>query len=159
MDTIHYLDRMNEYIEVSRLPLHLRWKAARAVDDKFGKPSIIRILLYPTVFEISSFTTWDFTIIARLRTAQVGLAVQRYRLANEGLPNKLSQLVPDYIDAIPKDPFDGNELRYKRRGAGFVTYSIGEDLSDDDGTEPLPRDKRPKGKPAPNWDITFVVER
>ena len=159
MDTIHYLDRINEYIEVSRLPLHLRWEAARTVDDKFGEPSIIRILLYQTTFELSRLTAWDFRIIARLRTARVGLAVQRYRLANGALPDKLSQLVPDYLDAVPEDPFDGNELRYKKHGSGFVIYSIGEDLSDDGGTEPLLRGKRPKGKPAPNWDITFVVER
>ncbi|MBN2312616.1 MAG: hypothetical protein JXM79_01725 [Sedimentisphaerales bacterium] len=156
MDTIHYLDRMAEYIEVSRLPMHLRWEAARSVDDKFGVPSRIRFLLYITTFEISSFITVDFRIIARLRTARVGLAVQRYRLANGTLPDTLSQLVPEYLDSIPKDPFDSNELRYKKREIGFVIYSIGEDLSDDGGTE---RPQKRRGQTDPNWDVTFIVER
>ena len=159
MDTIHFLDRMTEYIKVSRFPLHLRLEAARAVDDKFGKPFILRMILYQPIFEISWFTKWDFTMIARLRTARVGLAVQRYRLANGSLPDRLSPLVPEYLDTIPKDPFDNNGLRYIKRGNGFIVYSIGEDLSNDGGVERIPYSKRPKGKPAPNWDVTFIVER
>jgi hypothetical protein len=49
------------------------------------------------------------------------------------------------------DPFDGNEMRYKKLDTGFVVYSIGEDLSDDDGKE--------KTKESKNWDMTFIVER
>ena len=98
-------------------------------------------------------------MIAGLRTARTGLAIQRYRFAAGALPGTLAELVPAYLDAVPKDPFDGNELRYNKRGAGFVVYSIGEDRSDDGGAEQLPQSKRPKGQPPPNWDVTFIVEK
>lgn len=156
MDAIHYLDRMAKYIEVSRLPIHYRWEAARIVDDEFGVPSRIRFLLFETTFGIFALITVDFRNIARLRTACAGLAVQRYRLANGAIPDTLSQLVPAYLDTVPKDPFDDNDLRYIKRGNGFVIYSIGEDLRDDDGKE---KPKYSERKTNPNWDVTFIVER
>jgi len=65
--------------------------------------------------------------------------------------------VPLYLDAVPKDPFDAEYLRYKRLEKGYVVYSIGTDLSDDGGAELLPPSKRKGGKD--NWDVTFIVER
>jgi hypothetical protein len=66
-------------------------------------------------------------------------------------------LVPTYLDAVPKDPFDGSELRYKKLETGFTVYSVGEDKRDDGGKERQPRGKRKK---APySWDISFIVER
>ncbi|UCE46244.1 MAG: hypothetical protein JSW47_11535, partial [Phycisphaerales bacterium] len=85
------------------------------------------------------------------------LAIQRYRLATARLPGRLADLVPAYLDAVPRDPFDGNELRYKKLDPGFVVYSIGDDLSDDGGKEKPSKTMR-DGK-AVKWDVTFIVER
>ena len=98
---------------------------------------------------------YELRTIAQLRTARVALAIERYRLASGRLPDALTDLVPTYLDAVPIDPFDGNELRYKKLVTGFVVYSIGEDLRDDGGTEEPSR----KTKEAPTWDVTFIVER
>lgn len=75
----------------------------------------------------SRVTTIDIRTIAQLRTAQVGLSIERYRLATGSLPKTLAELRPTYLDAISKDPFDGKDLRYKKLETGFVIYSIGED--------------------------------
>lgn len=40
-------------------------------------------------------------------------------------PSGIETLVPDYIIAIPTDPFTGAEFRYAKRGAAFVVYSPG----------------------------------
>ena len=90
-----------------------------------------------------------------MRTAQTALAIERYRLAVGSLPDALTDLVPAYLDAVPTDPFDGNEMRYKKLETGFVVYSIDEDLSDDDGKEKPTR----RTKESPTWDVTFIVER
>ncbi len=79
----------------------------------------------------------------------------RILTATGRLPDVLTDLVPAYLDTVPTDPFDGNEMRYKKLEAGFVVYSIGEDLSDDGGKEKPPR----RTKESPNWDVTFIVER
>ena len=97
----------------------------------------------------------DVRNVAHLNTARVGLAVQRYRLASGKLPETLAELVPAYLDAVPKDPFDGKEMRYKKLETGFVVYSIGEDGSDDGGKE-RPRER--SSPPSP-WDVTFFVLR
>jgi hypothetical protein len=101
--------------------------------------------------------TIELKAVARLRAAAAGLAVQRYRLAEGTLPESLAELVPTYLDTVPKDPFDGDDMRYEKLAAGFVVYSIGEDLSDDGGKEEPPRAKRRRGRG--NYDITFIVER
>lgn len=159
MDAVIYLDTMNDYMEATRLPYPQRRKAMDAIEKKLRSMSKIHILAHELTPALSRIITIETRTIAHLRTARAGLAVQRYRLTAGALPDSLAELVPAYLDAVPKDPFDGNELRYSKRDAGFIIYSIGEDLSDDSGTEQLPRKKRPRGQSQPNWDVTFIVER
>ena len=97
----------------------------------------------------------DVEAIARTRTALASLAIERYRLATGRLPEKLGDLVPAYLDAIPQDPFDGKPLRYKKLVKGYVVYSIGEDGEDNGGAE-----KNTEGHSyGKGTDITFIVER
>jgi len=154
-DSVIYLDLMDGYIKSTRLPFHERQKAADAISAKFQSISKAHILLHVIMPALSRITTVELGSIAHHRTAEPALAVQRYRLKTDKFPDKLADLVPAYLKSVPKDPFDGNELRYKRLEAGFVIYSIGEDLSDDDGKE------RPTGKKKKDetWDVTFIIER
>jgi len=155
MDAIVYLDIMGDYIESFKLPPEQQQEAAGAVNARFEKTSRIHVLLHIIMPALSRVISIDVRTVAQLRTAQAGLAVQGYRLAAGRLPDTLAELVPTYLDAVPKDPFDGKDLRYKKLEAGFVIYSIGEDGNDDGGKE-KPR-KRTK-PPAPE-DVTFIVQR
>jgi hypothetical protein len=72
---------------------------------------------------------------AMLRTShemlKLRIALERYRQKNDRLPRTLTDLVPDFIDTIPIDQFDGSPIRYlpgKKR-----LYSVGTDLIDDGG--------------------------
>jgi hypothetical protein len=153
-DAVIYLDLMEEYMKIYELPLHKRQDAAKAVEARFQSTSQAHILLHVIMPALARITIIDTRNVAQLLTARVGLAIERYRLAAGKLPDTLADLVPDYLDAVPKDPFDGNELRYKKLEAGFIVYSIGEDMSDDGGKEIERRTKE-----SPNWDVTFIVER
>ncbi len=155
MDAAIYLDIMNDYIEALKLPPEQRQEAASAVDSKFDETSRIHVLLHIIMPALSRVTTIDVRIAAQLRTAQTGLAVQRYRLAAGKLPDTLAELIPTYLDAVPKDPFDGKDLRYKKLETGFVVYSIGEDGNDDGGKE---KPRKRTDPPAPE-DVTFIVQR
>jgi hypothetical protein len=157
MDADIFLDLMNDCMETTRLSLHQRPRAATTIWAQVEATSKIHILLHRLVPAFSRVVAFDVKITAYLRTGGVSLAVQRYRLAAGRLPDTLADLVPAYLEAVPKDPFDGDELRYKKLERGFVVYSIGGDLSDDGGKESLPRNKR-NGRSS-NWDITFTVER
>jgi len=151
MDAMLYLDFIDRYIEITKLPPHQRKKASDALEARLESISNIQILLHMLMPGWSKAVTIELRSIAGLRSARTGLAVEHYRLAAGKLPDALAALVPAYLDAVPTDPFDGNEIRYKKLEAGFVVYSIGEDLSDDGGKE--------RTKESPNWDVTFIVER
>ena len=154
-DAIIYLDIMDGYIKTAQLPVHQRLKAAKAIDARFESTSQIHIMLHAIMPALARVNTIELRNIAKLRTARVALVIERYRLAAGKLPESLSELVPSYLESVPKDPFDGNEIRYKKLEAGFVVYSIGEDLSDDGGKEKPPR----RTSESPTWDVTFTVER
>ena len=49
------------------------------------------------------------------------------------LPDSLSALVPKYIEAIPRDPFDGEPMRYSKEHG--IVYSVGNDFVDNGGSE------------------------
>jgi hypothetical protein len=49
---------------------------------------------------------------ARLRCAVAAVAAQRYRLANGRWPDDLAALVPNYLGAVPADPFNGKPLGF-----------------------------------------------
>jgi len=69
-----------------------------------------------------------------VQQAMTACALERYRLARGRFPEKLDELVPQYLAAVPKDVIDGQPLRYRREGAkGFVLYSIGWNMKDDGG--------------------------
>jgi hypothetical protein len=91
---------------------------------------------------------------ARRRAAKLALAVEGYRIAHSGdLPERLDELIPQFIAEIPKDPFDGQPLRFRRLATGFVVYSIGANRVDDGG-----REKPQKGS-IEDYDETFIIER
>ena len=90
--------------------------------------------------------------LCRLRAARAGLAVERYRSLNGELPDGLERLVPEYLESVPTDLFDGKPLRYRKLDKGFLVYSVGPDGQDDGGTS------EPAGEGGPP-DVTFTVER
>lgn len=72
-----------------------------------------------------------------LNTAWVALGVERFRLATGRLPGNLDELVPQYLDSIPEDPWNpGHRFSYRIKENGdFVVYSFGYNRRDDGGKE------------------------
>jgi hypothetical protein len=93
--------------------------------------------------------------IAQARVSRTAIAIERWRLAHhDNVPDSLAELVPDFLPAIPTDPFDDQPLRYKKLDRGYVVYSIGSDFTDDGGKE-----EPVNAKDSDHYDITFTVER
>jgi len=57
--------------------------------------------------------------------------VKLHMIDHGALPASLEDLVPDYLDAVPTDAYDGKELRYDA-GKGWI-YSVGNDFLDGEG--------------------------
>jgi len=62
---------------------------------------------------------------------EVVCALKSYQVAHGTYPERLNELVPDFLSAVPSDPFDGKPLRYRREGKEWVLWSVGSDLKDD----------------------------
>jgi hypothetical protein len=66
-------------------------------------------------------------------------AVRAYQKDHGLPPERLDQLVPDYLPRLPKDPFSGKPFRYLRSHVpdlpeeAWAVYSVGPDFSDDGG--------------------------
>ncbi len=76
-----------------------------------------------------------FRHLAARRLAATGLALRMFRAEHGHLPATLDELVPQYLPAIPKDPFaaDGRALSYLPRTELPLVYSVGLDGVDDGG--------------------------
>lgn len=79
---------------------------------------------------------------AVVRSALVALVAERYRLDKGAFPPTSDGLVPGYIGAIPRDPYDGQPLRYRLTEQGAVVYAIGENMVDDGGQARPSADRR-----------------
>jgi hypothetical protein len=83
-----------------------------------------------------------FPVMTDRRAAAIALAVRLYRVDHDGqLPAHLTDLVPDYLPAVPIDPMaaDGRPFGYHPAAHPPVIYSVGRDGIDDGGTS-LPYD-------------------
>jgi len=70
---------------------------------------------------------------ARALAARLGLALSAHKQQTGSYPDDLTVLSPDLIDEIPLDPFTGEPFIYRKEADGFILYSIGPNLTDDDG--------------------------
>jgi len=70
---------------------------------------------------------------AERSTPAVLFALRRYERDRGGLPEKLDDLVPKYLERVPIDPFDARPLKYSREKR--VIYSIGPGGQNADGTK------------------------
>ena len=150
---------MGKAVEASQVPIPDGLKSLEGLDDGLGDMfmDLPHKPYYPIITE--AFAPAPHLALSAhgkqlglVRATRSALAVERYRLAKSSLPEVLDELVPEYIEAIPEDPFDGKPLRYKKLDKGYVVYSIGPDGKDDGGAE----EQDDEGRPL---DVTFTVER
>jgi hypothetical protein len=66
------------------------------------------------------------------------VALKRYQIKHGNYPADLNSLVPEFVQAVPLDPVDGEPLRYRLNADGtFLLYSVGENGVDDGGDASL----------------------
>ncbi len=153
---IRYMDWTDRYLTAARQPLHERVQAARELQRQRQRPHDRHVFVSEVTPAFHGVMLSDVEGLTLLLTARTALAIERYRLATGHLPGQLADLVPTYLEQVPQDAFDGQAIRYKRLTNGYVVYSIGRDMSDNDGREHAPVEK--PGQET-DCDITFTVER
>ncbi len=146
------LDHMAECIEAVRLPTFQRLARMDEINQELEDmearvdemaeqpeglsledPSVVEALIALTLPSVRRSVELDLFCRADLCTTRTALAVERYRLATNTRPETLQTLVPEYLDSVPPDPFDGESIRYRRTQSGYVVYSIWWDGQDNGG--------------------------
>lgn len=108
--------------------LHLVQSVTSAAQGRAGSIVSLSIPSLVKSFEL------DARRVAEIRCASVALAAERYRLATGQWPSALEQLVPDYMDSLPRDPFAPDQpLRLSEQQNRIVIYSVGPDRVDGEG--------------------------
>ena len=111
----------------------------------------------------------EFRAEARLRLERLSLALAAYRAAQGRWPERLEDLSPAHLAAIPVDPFTDGPFVYRTDGTDLLLYSIGPNLRDDQGwdneTAP-PGEQRQRSQAGrddiairtPGWDSSSEAE-
>jgi hypothetical protein len=144
------LDRIfDQLMRARKAPFPARLAADKVIQEQLAeaarKKTIVLGVLLPS---LSGRSAKEAESLARLRLGLTAVALEQYHAAhNSRYPTDLTQLAPEYLPAPILDPFDGQPLRYRAKGSGYVLYSIGPDLRDDSGN-------RMSGREG---DIVFAV--
>lgn len=79
--------------------------------------------------------------LCKLNVLRSALAVTVYRRAYKRLPDRLEQVVPTYLEAVPRDSFNKfGPLSYVKKGGKFSVYSFGPDGKDGGGAAAMDYD-------------------
>jgi hypothetical protein len=127
-DHAAYLNMMREYTQIAtKLPSPGGSNSDNALLNSLRPYHILTRMLLPA---ITSTLERIGSMNARARVTRAGLAVLKYRQEKGALPNGLNDLgMGDLLD-----PFTGKPLIYRTTPVGFILYSVGENLKDDNGT-------------------------
>ncbi len=128
----HLLQLANRWVEVARLPVEEQLAAVRELEAQEKELPPLARSLAPAVGKITHVCLRRH---AETRCAVAALAAERYRLKHGRWPDKLDQLVPEFLTKPLLDPFDPGApgLRLKRTEDGLIFYSVGPDGRDDGG--------------------------
>ncbi len=137
---VHYSEiTPNEKLEMPERPKKLK-------PNPFGE--IVLALLIPSGQMAVEMKCGDKINIG---ATQLLIALKCYKIDNGDLPDSLDELVPQYIDKIPIDDFDGKPLRYSKQKK--IIYSVGSDLEDSGGPEPEEWEKLKKENDRPGRSL------
>ncbi len=133
-DFLAYLRATRKHLDLSRLPYREAQDGIAQCDEKLAK--LPRFWLSPFLGSVPGpFMKRRDTAIADLSGARIVIALHQYKQRYGQFPPSLAVMSSTLKWTAPIDPFAGGPFKYKRQGDGFLLYSIGGDLKDNDGVE------------------------
>jgi hypothetical protein len=147
---------MTQWVDLTRRPVHEQPALAAAIPDlpDDGRHVLSR-LLCPAVDKVA---TAYWRSVAEARCAAAGVACERFRQKHDRWPNALTELVPEFLPAVPLDPYSGKPPRYAKLDDGVAVFSAGKHSLSEYAQHRLPAgvdygfrlyDPQHRGKPAP----------
>ena len=149
LDPLHELDdaRVDEIFSDNRQATHeatfqaakTKWmdfpsSGSQSALEKLAHPISVALNPYPPELSFGGY----FKVLTERRVAAIMLAIRLYKFDHQDkLPDSLSDLVPRYLRAVPRDPFDpaNGPIRYLPKRDPPALYSMGFNGKDDGGSE------------------------
>ncbi|HNO80565.1 MAG TPA: hypothetical protein PKN33_21160 [Phycisphaerae bacterium] len=99
----------------------------------------------------------EYTRLSRRRMAAIALSIHMYELENGRRPETLQELVPEYFETVPLDPFHEGDVpvKYLPSANPPVLYCIGPDGIDDGG---LFGRRDGENEDSKNLDLLFFLD-
>jgi hypothetical protein len=88
------------------------------------------------------------------------VGIHDYRKDTGVFPEKIQDLVPEFIDAVPADPYDGQQFRYDPQNR--IVYSVGKDRKDSGGLSVLLSGSESDSVRRKRWnseDVVYKIEK
>jgi hypothetical protein len=150
-DRLKCLELMSQGIAASREPFPAGREHFQHVVDQFAAEQAAAGPLdkrkYVLTAQLVPSLTASFNAAARTlayqRNLVTAIAAKRYRLKTCQFPAQLADLVPDFLPAVPQDPFDGQPLRMLTRDGELIIYSVGKNGQDDAAQNPTGNSAEP----------------
>ena len=134
-----FLTEMRHYIDVLNHALFpgadtfIPWEEKGYPVSRRIRPNMIGDLLLAIMLpSLESSVLRAFIRDAEIQALQAAIALHQYRHTTEEWPENLGDLVPDFLETLPVDPFDGQPMRYLREAR--LIYSVGPDRVDQGGS-------------------------
>jgi hypothetical protein len=117
----------------------------REINEAAGKDLVLAEFL---LSGLKTAAAKEAECLVSLRLGMTAMALEQFRATHDNrYPATLAEITSGPSAAASVDPFDGQPLRYRKKGSGYLLYSIGPDLKDDGGER----------KVSKNGDIVFEV--
>lgn len=148
-DKLIYLQTMKANLDLFRTPLSQRFHLIKNWPIKTeNHQSIWANPAFYALIDFKRFIINDLILISVFHNMRIALEIERYRLVHHTVPERLADLVPQYLDeSYLLDFCDGKPLRYQKKEKGYLLYSVGPDSKDEGGEVDKERRNR--------YDIVF----
>ena len=131
LDELAFLHALDTYNAAVVLPWPRCGEAAGEAAAAVDQLPIYRSIITQMVFPVFARAFWSRDMkTARIRAAQIALALSAYHAEHDRYSGSLSELEREGW-ALPVDPFGGGAFHYRLEGDGFLVWSIGPDMDDD----------------------------
>jgi hypothetical protein len=107
-------------------------------DSIFSGKTDFHAMLSESIVTLAGLSRKVMCVEVAKQVAITAIALKRFQLQHGSYPPNLNALVPEFALTVPRDPVDGEPLRYRLLLDGnFRLYSIGENGKDDNGNPAL----------------------
>jgi hypothetical protein len=133
IDLTATLATQSRLVEAAKLPPGDAVREADRIKAEVEGMSALYAMTKMLTPSTSRIMALSHRLTALVGSARAGLAAERYRMKHGDWPASLESLVPEFLDAVPIDPFTDAPLRFVNDDRGLLIYSVDSDGTDEGG--------------------------